>query len=145
MNKYSLESALETVFFNQYNQDITHRLGDLSCLFAYYRGDDAPSKFTEIYNKLQALLLKNQLLEKVNRYPSIPTDFRCNFDNLGNSKAHHTFAPVIKMPKHEPLPDYDKRIDELMKIMEELDIAAIVEYVRKKAVKAGDLKFENKK
>ena len=29
-----------------------------------------------------------------------------------------------------------------MKIMEKLDIAAMVEYVRKKAIKAGDLKFE---
>lgn len=142
MNKYSLESALETVFFNQYNQDITHRLGDLSCLYTYYREDDASPKFTEIYNKIQALLLKSQLMEKANRYPSIPTDFRCKFDLPGTNKTPHTFAPVIKMPKHQPLSDYDARIEEIMKIMEKLDIAAMVEYVRKKAIKAGDLKFE---
>ena len=142
MNKYSLESALETVFFNDFDQDVTRKLGELSCLYTFYKDDDAAPEFNDIYNKIQALLLKIQLLEKANDYPSFPTVFKCDFDDKENKKAHHTFAPVFKMPKYQPLPDYDKRIEELVKILESLDIAALAEYVRKKAVKAGDLVFE---
>ena len=142
MNKSVLQYALECVFFNQYNPDITRKLNELCCLFSYYRKDDANSDFSIIYNKLQVLLTKIQLLKNANQYPSIPTDFRCNFDFPGTSRARHTFAPVIKMPKYQPLPDYDKQIESIIQEMTEIDIASLVEYVHQKAVKAGDLAFE---
>ena len=142
MNKSVLQYALECVFFNQYNPDITRKLNELCCLFSYYRKDDANSEFCIIYNKLQVLLTKIQLLKNANQYPLIPTDFRCNFDFPGNCRARHTFAPVIKMPKHQPLPDYDKQIETIIQEMTKIDIASLVEYVRQKAVKAGDLTFE---
>ena len=142
MNTFSLESALETVFFNQYDADMIEKFGNLCNLFSYYREEDAAPEFCSIFNTLQVLLTKIQLLKNVNHHPSIPTNFRCDFDNSENNKGNNTFAPVIKIPKYQPLPDYNEQIEKIMDVLSKLDIASMVDYVKQKAIKAGDFEFE---
>ena len=142
MNPYILDSALEVVFFEDYNPDNTRTLNGLCCLFSYYKDDDATAELDATYNKLQALLIKIQLFNKVTQYPSITTEFTCKFNDSDQDQTKHTFAPVFKMP---PLPELKDRIAEIKEIeasLSELDLASMVDYVKKKAKEAGDFAFE---
>ena len=142
MNTFSLESALETVFFNQYNADMIEKFVNLCNLFSYYREEDAAPEFCSNFNTLQVLLTKIQLLKNVNHHPYIPTEFKCDFNNSAKNKGHYTFAPTIKMPKYQPLPDYEEQIEKIMNVLSELDLASMIDYVKKKAKEAGDFAVE---
>ena len=142
MNKYCLESALETVFFNQFGDDILEKFRDLCNLFSYYREEDATPEFCSTFNMLQVLLTKIQLLKSVNDHPYIPTEFKCDFNVLEKNKGHYTFAPTIKIPKYQPLPDYQEQIEKIMNALSQLDLASMMDYVKKKAIEAGDFEFE---
>ena len=144
MNKYCLESALETVFFNQFGEDMVEKIGDLCSLFSYYREEDATPEFCSTFNKLQVLLTKIQLLKSVNYHSYIPTEFKCDFNVSEKNKEHYTFAPTIKIPKYQPLPDYKEQIEKIMNVLSELDLASMMDYVKKKAKAAGDFAFEEK-
>ncbi len=142
MNKYCLDSALENVFFNQFGEDILEKFRDLCNLFSYYREEDATPEFCSTFNMLQVLLTKIQLLKSVSHHPYIPSEFKCDFNNTEKHKGHYTFAPAIKIPKYQQLPDYQEQIEKIMNVLSELDLASMVDYVKKKAIKAGDFAFE---
>ena len=142
MNKYSLDSALETVFINQFGEDILGKFRELCNLFSYYREEDATSEFCSTFNKLQVLLVKIQLLKNVNDHPYTPSEFKCDFNTSEKNKGHYTFAPSIKIPKYQPLPDYKEQIEKIMNDMSKLDLASMIDYVKKKAIEAGDFDFE---
>ena len=109
-----------------------------------YRDDDAPEELDKTVNELNGLLLKIQLFRDADAYPSIPTEFKCSFKNTEQLSGHPTFSPVIKMPKRVVSPEFAEMLKELDQIISKLNLVRLKTYIKKKAIKAGDFKINDK-
>ncbi len=144
MNSYDLNKGLDNIFLADYLSDPLKDLRSLSALYSYYRDDDAPEELDKTVNELNGLLLKIQLFRDADAYPSIPTEFKCSFKNTEQLSGHPTFSPVIKMPKRVVSPEFAEMLKELDQIISKLNLVRLKTYIKKKAIKAGDFKINDK-
>ncbi len=140
MDRRDLKYCLERVFFNSLVPDEINVLRKLSSLLAYYSEDDITEELYCDTNRLHCILFKYELLEKSFVGSNIPTDYRCRLMNDGQQVPQFTFSPQITVEAKEG--NYDA-IAELTKELEEIDLAALFAYVRRKAIAAGDFAFDD--
>ena len=142
MDSYDLNKALDDIFLADYLSDPIKDLRSLNAVYFYYREDDAPEELDNTANELSALLMKINLLQQANEYLSVPTEFKCDFGNSKNLPSAPTFSPVIKVPKRVLPPEFINMLNEIEQKIKNFDLARLKAYVKMKAVKAGNFKFE---
>jgi hypothetical protein len=138
MDSYDLNKALDDIFLADYLSDSLKDLRSLNAVYFYYRENDAPEELDNTANELFGLLVKIQLLQKANEYPSVPTEFKCKFENSKQLPGAPTFSPIIKVPKRVMSPEFINMLNEIEQKIKKLDLARLKAYVKMKAVKAGD-------
>ena len=138
MKKKELLSCLCKVFFNDWGSDELTCLKALSALLAYYCTNDISKELCENINNLHILLLKADFYDQSLIKKEIPTDFHCSLDSLKPVPAFN-FSPQISVSFS------NTELDSGFNIASELstiNIVGLIQYVREKAIAAGDLIFE---
>lgn len=144
MEKKDLKKCLDKVFACDFIHTTT-MFEYIFSLVSYYSDDDLSPELQEAFNRLTGMLTHIELMKDIGSTKAyrVPSDFRCTIETYKQPiPDHFTFSPVINLPEQHTISIPKNQIDEIAEQIKDINIAALVSHIKKKAIAAGDFVLE---